>query len=499
MIDRRRSSLRRARAIEPVVIGGILLLVMISGAYVITRGIPFGWDESVYASRSRSLVTDIPAAVWKIYRPPGLPVVGLLGGAFGFTDTSLRAVALVMSVLTLAGAWALARMLWGRLAAVIALLTLVGAPIVLDELVLFQTDLPAAGLLLAMMLVLWHEFERRPAPTPLLLAAAPIAATAFYIRYGSIVAIGGVGLSAVLLWHGSLLRHRRLVGATVIFGAILVAPHVIEAVALTGSPFGIVTSASDQVNTSGPVATAARYLAWLPAQLAHRLGFIVMAAGAIHVATIAFDAIRRRESTVDARRSLFLFVPAGVTAIGLVLTSHPEARYVMFPVILAIIAGAGAVAAAVGWLRVQPAFATRQRALDVAVLGGVVLAAVVVASVGARRIDTLERDGDRFRWWAEVGTAIRADADGPCTVATTLAPIIGWYSGCGATPFTPGGASTLAYGGDAGPIYAVFTDIDDRRATAAAIDEYLALIDPGGATAVPVRDDYAVEVYRLRP
>jgi 4-amino-4-deoxy-L-arabinose transferase-like glycosyltransferase len=473
--------LRHAGRIELAAVAVTLGLVAIAGATLIAHGISLGWDESVYASRSRSLVTDIPASVWKVYRPPGLPIIGLLGGVFGFTDANLRAVSLVLSVLTLATAWALTRMLWGPLAAMIGLLTLVGAPIVLDGLVLFQTDLPAAGLLLALMVLLWHQFERRPAPTRLLLAAAPIAAAAFYVRYGSIVAIGGIGLAAVLLWHRPMLRQRRLVGATVALAAVLFAPHLLEAIARTGSPIGIVTSASDQVNTTGPLEAAARYLGWLPAQLAHRLGFIVMLAGLGHGVIVVLDAIRRRALTATARHYLFLSVPAVVTAIGLVLTSHPEQRYVLFPVILAIVAGAGAVSTAVRWLRLQPTLEHRQRAIDVGIVGAIALAAVVVASVGARRIDALERDGDAARWSAEVGAAIRTDADGPCLVATTLAPIIGWYSGCEAVPFTPGDAAALVPAGDGRHTYVVFTDIDDRRASAATIDEYRALLQQGAA------------------
>jgi len=493
-------SLRRTTTIELAAIGGILLLVAVAGVSLIGRGIPLGWDESVYASRSRSLVTDIPASVWKVYRPPGLPIIGLLGGVFGFTDANLRAVSLVMSLLTLAGAWALTRILWGPVAAGLALLAIVGAPLVLDELVLFQTDLPAAGLLLALMLVIWHEFERRPEPTRLLLAAAPIAAAAFYVRYGTVVAIFGIGLAAVLLWHRSMLRHWRPVGGTLAFVALLLAPHVVEAIVRTGSPIGIVTTASDQVNTSGPVATAARYLGWLPAQLAHRLGFVVMLAGAAYGAITALEAIRARRWTAATRRLAFLYVPAGVTALGLVLLSHPEPRYVMFPVLLAIIAGAGAASALIHWIGTLPAFANRRRSLDVAVIGGVVLAAVVVVSVGLRRMDALERDGERSRWWADAGSAIRADANGRCTAATTLAPIVGWYSGCDARQFTNGGAETLTGVGTTDPIYVLFTDLDERRATVEAIESYRSLVDSQSAAIITVRGaPTAADVYRLAP
>ena len=364
---------------------GILVVVAIGAVWLIGQAIPLGWDESVYASKSRSLLTDIPSSTWAIYRAPGLPVVGLLGGAFGFTDANLRAVAVVLNLGALAMAWAFARMLWGPLAAIVALLTIVGSPVVIAEIALFHTDLPSAGLLLALMLLVWYEFERRPEPSRLLIAAAPLAALAFYIRYGSILPIGGIGIAAVVLWHRSMLRNKGLVGLTVALAALLFAPHILEAISRTGSPLGIITSAGEQVDTSEPIATAARYLGWLPSQLAHRLGFVVMLAGVVHAAIVAIDAIRRRELGPVARRYVWLFVPAGVTTVGLILQSHPEQRYVLFPVLLAIIAGAGAVSAAVAWLRARPGLADRQRAVDGAIVVGILLVAVIAGSVGARR------------------------------------------------------------------------------------------------------------------
>ena len=490
---------RRSRPLEQAAVVGILGVVAIAAAWLIGQAMPLGWDEAVYASRSRSLLTDTPSSTWAIYRAPGLPVIGLIGGSFGFTDANLRAVALVMSLGALAMAWAFARLLWGRFAAVVALLTIVGSPVVIAELVLFHTDLPAAGLLLALMLLVWHEFERRPEPGRLLLAAAPLAALAFYVRYGSILPIGGIAIAAVLLWHRAMLRHPRLVGGTIAFVAVLFAPHIIEAIVRTGSPLGIISSAGEQVDTAEPAETAARYLSWLPAQLAHRLGFVVMVAGLVHGAIVAVDALRRRDVTPATRRYLWLYIPVGVTTVGLVLQSHPEQRYVLFPVILAIIAGAGAVAAGVAWLRDRPGLAQRQGVLDAALLGGLVLVAIVAGSVGARRVVAIERESDDSRWLPAVGRAIGADSDRQCAVVTSVPPIIEWYSRCAAEQFSTAGADALA-AGDLDRTYFVFSDIDERRASARTIARYRALLVPPTVVDVPVNDARpGVEVFRLAP
>jgi 4-amino-4-deoxy-L-arabinose transferase-like glycosyltransferase len=497
MTELRVLSIRRGRAIEMAALVTVLVVVAIAAAWLTGRAVPLGWDEAVYASKSRSLLTDAPSSTWAIYRAPGLPVVGLIGGALGFTDANLRAVALAICLGTLAMAWAFARILWGPLAAIVALLAIVGSPVVIAELALFHTDLPAAGLLLAMMLLVWYEFERRPEPSRLVLAAAPLTALAFYIRYGSILPIGGIAIAAVLLWHRAMLRSPRLVGATIVFAAILFAPHVLEAMTRTGSPLGIITSAGEQVDTSEPIETAARYLGWLPAQLAHRLGFVVMLAGVVHGAIVALDAIRRRDLTPAARRYLWLYVPAGVTTVGLVLQSHPEQRYVLFPVLLAITAGAGAVSAGLTWLRGRPTFAERQHILDAAIFGGLLLVTVVAGSVGARRVVAIERESDDSRWLPAVGQLIDGDAEGECAVVTSVPPIVEWYSRCAAEQFSTAGADALAPGASDDPTYVVFSAIDERRASPKTLERYRELVVP---RAVLLNDMPAdVEVYRLTP
>jgi 4-amino-4-deoxy-L-arabinose transferase-like glycosyltransferase len=496
MSNVRASSILRGSTIEFAAIVGILVVVAIGAVWLIGQAIPLGWDESVYGSKSRSLLTDNPSSTWAIYRAPGLPVVGLLGGVFGFTDGNLRGVALLLSLGALLMAWAFARALWGPLGAIVALLTIAGSPVVIAEIALFHTDLPSAGLLLALMLLVWHEFERRPEPSRLLIAAAPLAALAFYLRYGSILPIGGIGIAAVALWHRSMLRNKGLVGLTVALAALLFAPHVLEAISRMGSPLGIIASAGEQVDTSEPIATAARYLGWLPSQLAHRLGFVVMLAGVVHAVIVAIDTIRRRELGPVARRYLWLFVPAGVTTVGLMLQSHPEQRHVLFPVLLAIIAGAGAVSTAVAWLRARPGLASRQGVLDGAVVVGILLVAVIAGSVGARRLVVLEREGNESHWQPAVGRAIDGDADGPCFVATSVPPIIEWYSRCAASPFTTRGAEGLGASGSIEPTYIVFSNIDERRSSPTTIERYRELLE---RAADPVNGPPDVEIYRLTP
>ena len=209
------------------------------------------------------------------------------------------------------------------------------------------------------------------------------------------------------------------------------------------------------------------------------------------------DRAARRELRPVARRYLWLFVPAGVTTVGLILQSHPEQRYVLFPILLAIIAGAGAVSAAVAWLRARPGLADRRLALDAVIVGGLLLVAVVAGSVGARRVVAIERESDDSRWLPAVGRAIDMDSEGRCAVVTSVPPIVEWYSRCAAGQFSTAGADALTAGALDDPTYLVFSDIDELRASPKTVERYRELAAP---RAVPLNGPPpGVEVYRLTP
>ena len=76
-------SLRRGRAIEIAAVVGILIVVAVAAAWLIGQAIPLGWDEAVYASKSRSLLTDTQSSTCPLHRAPGLPIVGLWVGRSG--------------------------------------------------------------------------------------------------------------------------------------------------------------------------------------------------------------------------------------------------------------------------------------------------------------------------------------------------------------------------------------------------------------------------------
>jgi 4-amino-4-deoxy-L-arabinose transferase-like glycosyltransferase len=271
---------------ETVVIGVVLVALAAAMAWYIWLDPQVTWDEAVYLTKSRSFVTDIPASAWMIYRPPGVPVLGLLAAPFGDSLPAFRLVTAAAGIATVAAAWALARTLWGRLAGIVALLALVSSPVVLAFIPRFRTDVVNVGPVLLLLLLLWWQLERRERADLRLVAAAPLAAAAFYLRYGAAPLVAGVAVAALVLWPRRLWLDRKVVALTVLATAALFAPHVIDAVSRTGSPLGIVRSAVDVTDTTSPATAVRKYVAWTPTLIAGP-ALLVVAAGAVAAALAA--------------------------------------------------------------------------------------------------------------------------------------------------------------------------------------------------------------------
>jgi 4-amino-4-deoxy-L-arabinose transferase-like glycosyltransferase len=485
------AGMRRADAL---VAGAILALTAIVAAILVVRAGQLGWDEAVYASQARSLVTDVPSAWWFPYRPPGLAILGTVASPAGFTEVGLRAVTAILGLLSVGLVWVTARDVWGSIAGILALVAAIGAPIVLVEIRYFHNDLPSTGVLLLLMVVVWDQFERRAEPNRMLVAVAPIAAAAFYLRFGTAPAIVGIGVGAVLLWPATMRRNVRLIGATLMLGGILLLPHIIDSIATTGSPIGLIVGAASQVNTTGPLVSFRQYVVWLPTSLAGRAPLILLVAGGVHVVVLGIQALRRRRASDDLRRQVWILVPAIIAFAALVLVSHAERRYVLFPLLLGFVSGAGAVSTVVHYL----VHSTRPAARRPAVGAAVFVVVVAVLGIAAGRLAWNDvRSAMRVeppRDWAVAGALIVADAAGACRIVSTIPPLIGWYSGCDVVEFAPKPAGVLAGGGGTA-VYVVFSRLDTDRGDRAVLASYRSLIGSGDLIpiAVPSR---AAEVYR---
>jgi 4-amino-4-deoxy-L-arabinose transferase-like glycosyltransferase len=464
--------LRRHAELEAIAVVGVLLALAAAMVWFISLDLQPSWDEAVYLTKARSFTTDIPASSWLIYRPPGVPVLGLLAAPFGESLAALRLVAAAAGVATVGAAWALARSLWGRLAAFVALLALVSAPVVLQFVPRFRTDIVSVGPVVLLLLLLWWQFERRDRADARLVAAAPLVAAAFYFRYGAAPLVVGVAVAALVLWPRRLWSDRKVVALSVLATVALLAPHVADAVSRTGSPLGIVRAAVAVTDTTGPATAVRDYVLWTPTRIAGG-AVLVVAAAAIAAALAAAASVRARAWTPDGRRLALALVPAVVGAAGIVLISHPEPRYMLGPFTLAVVAGAGAVADVVR--RAAVTLAAR-RWLTPAV--GMGLAAVVVGALVVRAWASLAIHEGSIQWLRRAAAPIAADAGGRCVVIAAETPVVGWYSRCEALSFRTNPGTVRARVRAGALAYVVFATPDVRGTSPARVALYWALAEP---------------------
>ena len=446
-------------------LGGVVAVAV----WLILQQAALGWDEAVYATKARALVSQMPASSWAIYRPPGLPVVGTLAALGGFSDTAVHLVSLGLGVAALGALWALGALMYGARVALLALIGASSAPVVISELPRFHNDLASAGLLLALMAWLWYQLEIRPAPNPGLLLAGPLAAAAFYLRYGTLAALVGIAVATVILWRSTLWRSRGLVAGTAAIAIALATPHLVVSARELSDPFGIVRLAADQVDTSDAVSSMRVYLRSLPRTLAGWLGVAYLACGAVFVLRVALQWRSHKE-----RGIVWLALPAVLTAVPLVVISHAEARYLLFPLLLGLLVGAVAMTRIASRLA---EIAPRLTGRWVAPAAWAILF-LAAATLLVRQAAVEVRDASRTSWLAEAGDWIRRDAAGPCTVTATVGPVMAWYSGCGATIMMTGDAPAFPLAEWPGPAYVVFTTIDSQRKSTETVERYRQLVHP---------------------
>jgi hypothetical protein len=483
------------RRAESIGISAILLVAGAATFVVAARTGQLTWDEVDYASQAQSLVSDIPSVYWGSYRPPGLPLLGTLAAIGGFSEISLRAITWALGFMALTIAWAVARQLWGRWAALFTLLAAIGSPVVLGELRQFHNDLGSSGLLLLLMGLLWDQFERRPAPTRLLLAAAPLAAAAFYLRYGTVLALAAIGVVAIVLWARSLRRHVRLVAVTAALGALLLVPHVLEAIRTTGSPTGMLTRGAAAATKGNPLLTTVQFARRLPLAIAGPVATVVLGIGGAHAVVAVRDAWRQRGRTADLRRHTWMLLTAILAGLGTVVVGNPNPRYLVFPLLLGLISGGGALAWAARAIGGSGSPWVRRNLARPAVLAlvAVVLAASTGFALTRSVVSVVRREPPAAR--AIAGAAIRADAGGTCYLASTSPPTFGWYSGCAVDPLDRARPLLTGDSAEPGTVYVVLLPGDDNRADPNLVARFRNMVQAGGWTRLESGSS-DIEIYR---
>jgi 4-amino-4-deoxy-L-arabinose transferase-like glycosyltransferase len=212
---------------------------------------PLSHDEAHYALAARDLIAGRPAR-WT-YMSVGTVAIGAPGIAMGGSPRELRLVPALLGLVFLACAWRVAAVLAGEESAAWAIAVLAGTTPVTRFQIDLMSDMPSCACLLAAIAILVGELRRERGPRWRIVAAAPLAAAALYLRYGSVVPLAIVGIATL----GFARARGKLVVTGLVF-ALCVPPLVHTLLVSAGVPppeSGLATYAAHPIAYAGALAT----------------------------------------------------------------------------------------------------------------------------------------------------------------------------------------------------------------------------------------------------
>ena len=292
--------LGRAPIWAPVVAIGALVLFLVP---LVVDGGALGHDESAYALMAKSWLFGTPESGWGLHRRIGMSIYAYPVLALGGLESALRVLGLA-SLLGLAMAtWWLGRRLGNSRTGALAAVVVLASPPLLRRATEFLSDIPAAALLVVVMVIVWREFGESEAPSYRLLWLLPFAWSAFYLRYQSILSLALIAVTILVLWWRKAARRP----GPLIFGALVgflgLIPHFIFANTLTGSALGIMTYAG----TSGGRDFSGDGLLGYSAMFGWRLAFFI---GPLMIGLLGWWLIASWRDVDIRTKALFLVMPA---------------------------------------------------------------------------------------------------------------------------------------------------------------------------------------------
>lgn len=408
----------------------VVTLFVVGTGVGIVANTALGYDESVYAVLARHWVSGTPDSGWALHRPPLLSVLGVVPVvAADGQEWAFRSIGAAFGVGTVLAAWSLARSVGGPVAGLLAAVTLAAASPLQLESGVFLTDVPSTCLLMVLTALLWRQL-RGPGPINAgFLLLAPIAAAAFYLRYGAAVAIVALGIAAVATTGRRLARSARIVLASLVVFLLLLLPHAVMATGQLGTPWDILVMAERGAAESSQQLPLAQYALWFPSEIMGPLGALLAVAGLTAVIIAVWRSTRGRREDLRQRDQFAAFVGVTVLVLMAVLGTviHAEARYLLFVMALLIVLGSTTVAPFLARL-------SRARRRPTLVTAALVASALLVVGIAATGVRIHER-GESWDWKRDVGLDVGANSTGSCSVLTSDVPIVSWYSRCAASNF----------------------------------------------------------------
>lgn len=431
---------------------------------------PFGHDESVYLTKARSWIDGSPADQWDVYRPIAMSYFAWIIFQFGNSEFALRTFGIVFGAITPGIIFLLFRRLTNLWVALSVVIVAVSSSLFLKQAPLFLNDIPSAMILLALLWLLYIHFESAGKSNSVYLAA-PLAALAFYLRYGTITTLAMIAIFSYLILLPRFLKKENAsfskLGKTLLVAALLFVVHFIYSLFRTGKLFGVLTYAGEAAHPGAYVGEGlVQYIKWLPAEIGGwPLGIAAILGAATVPVLLAVRQLRHRHTGLVWIGCIGLssFILTG-------LLTHAEPRYVLFPMLL--LSGVGIAGAYY--------LVARWTGLVANVLVVSIAAASIYFGIG------YYRDVDSFYRVREVApasieyskahAAIRADSVGGSGCSLWLfqfRPRASWYTGCNI--FTVTGEAKFREDFDAHPenthyslVYTRLTNLQITADTAAA-------------------------------
>jgi hypothetical protein len=416
---------------RPVAVWEWVLLAIVLGGLVwsvaqqLAAGEILGHDEAAYATRARSWLEHSTTTSWFAHRGAGLPVLGVAVLYLGGGAVGLRLVGLAFAIALAVGVWALTRRLGGPVGAPVAAAAVAFSPPLLDHAARFLTDLPAAALVVWLVVVVVREAGRPGGPGAGLLWAAPLAAGAWWLRLGAVLPIGIVAVLAVALWPREVVAAWRWVVATAGLTIGLLWLHFAGAIEAFGTPWGRVLFTSQLTRASEPGTALATYVRDLPAALAGPIVGVLMLVGVVGTGLLLV--VRRRWNTA-ARGLVLVAVTATAHLVAMGVSAEPAVRFVFLTIVLCCALG-GVVLDALARLLPAPA-----RPL-VAIAATTVVVAVGVGPTTSALVAERHDDDAQFDAMRAAATEILARSAGDCAVMTGYVPQVEWLTGCAARTY----------------------------------------------------------------
>jgi Dolichyl-phosphate-mannose-protein mannosyltransferase len=363
----------------------------------------FGYDESAFAAVARG-----DAAAFWLYRSRGVVTLAQLGQAFGESAWIIRLPFLVVDL-----ALPLAVYLAGRCAFDARTGAWSAAVIVTSHQLLAQNgyvlgDVPATAGIVLGVAIASRELSREGGPRWTLLFAAPAFAGAFYCRYGSVPVITAACLLAPVIWWRGTRARPFVVLATGALLAVLLIPHVVHSLRMTGSLLGVLQTSAGVPRRAYLGEGLVTYVTENPLRY-----YGVLVAPCLVAALVG---VVRRPNR--AKLYLVLVALAQIFAIG--IQSHGQPRYIFVATTLLAIAGVDTLREIKRGPRIALAI----------VLAGWLGSAYLVVERAASHDDRLSI--------VAAANVIQRDADRPCLVIAHSVPELVWATKCDVVQWYPG-------------------------------------------------------------